>query len=62
MARNAELERQLIASNECDAVAWNESAQNRRWEDCREKIAVVEQGLAVLGKAAGFNPKARLDG
>lgn len=62
MVRNAELERQLDASGECDAVAWEESAQNRRWEDIREKLAVVEQGLSVLAKAAGFNPKASLNG
>lgn len=62
MARNAELERQLATTNQCDAAAWEKSAQSRRWEDCREKIAAVEQSLAVLVKAAGFNPKAKLDG
>lgn len=62
MARNAELERQLIASNECDSLAWEESAQNRRWGEVLERLALVEKDLAVLVKAAAFNPKGKLDG
>lgn len=60
MARNAELERQLIANGDCDAVAWDESAQNQKWDSVEEAVAAVRKDLATLSKAAGFNPKAPL--
>lgn len=60
MARNAELERQLIASGDCDAVAWEESAQNKRWASVNEDVATIQKNLTVLVRAAGFNPRAPL--
>lgn len=60
MARNAQLERDLIATGECDAAAYDESAENRRFEAIAQRLANVERDLGVLVKVAGFNPKAPL--
>lgn len=62
MTRNAELERQLVVSGECDAIAYEDSAENRRWVRINEAVQQVQKDLAVLVKVAGFNPKGRLDG
>lgn len=62
MTRNAELERQLATTNSCDAVAYEESAENRRWEGIREAVEQIQKDLNILVKVAGFNPKGPING
>lgn len=59
MARNAEMERNLIASGgeEAGASLWDGSPQARQFRKIIEEGREAEQRLKVLGKAAGFNPK-----
>lgn len=59
MARNAELERQLIANDECSVLAWENSAQARKLDAALEDAERVVKDCKLLAQAAGFNPKAR---
>lgn len=60
MARNAQLERELHASGECDATAYLPSAEGMRWTQTLKTAQAAEKNLAILAMAAGFNPKAPL--
>lgn len=62
MARNAQLERELLATGECDAPAYEQSAEGRRFTALKESIQEVERQLGILARAAGFNPKSPLNG
>jgi hypothetical protein len=57
MARNAEMERQLHATGECDAQAWPASAQGRQYDLIRARLDKNRKLLALLRRAAGFNPR-----
>lgn len=57
MARNAELERQLYVSDECDASTWPTSAQGRQYAIIRERVEKNRRILALLRQAAAFNPR-----
>jgi hypothetical protein len=58
MARNAELER----AEDMDAAAreWPESLQGKRLAEIKATSERFERQLALLARAASFNPKARL--
>lgn len=60
MARNAQMERDLALTGECDAPGYDESAEGRRFADVRKLATDAEKNLAVLARAARFNPKAPL--
>jgi len=62
MARNAQLERELHETGECDAVAYDESAQGRAFAAIKADIEESQRRLGVLAKAAGYNPKTPLSG
>lgn len=62
MARNAQLERELLASGECDAVAYDSSAEGLRFDRVKADLAEVERSLGILARAAGYNPKTPLTG
>lgn len=57
MARNAEMERNLMASAEAGASEWDDSLYGKRWNALKEALRRVEKELGTLGKAAAFNPK-----
>lgn len=57
MARNAQMERDLYATGECDAPAYDESAEGRRFTDIREAIEECERKLKPLARAVSYNPK-----
>lgn len=57
MARNAELERQLYATNACDASGWDESPQGKQYAKQDAALANVQKSLHLLRKAAAFNPR-----
>lgn len=57
MARNAEMERQLFATGECDAAAFEGSAQARRIDEVAELAELAERSLQGVAKAAGYNPR-----
>jgi hypothetical protein len=58
MARNAELERNLMTTPEdARAEEWEDSLQARRLAQVHKASKQVERALGVLGKAAGYNPK-----
>lgn len=60
MARNAELERQLALTDECDAAAFEGGAEAKRYDALIANAEASEKALTVLSKAARFNPKAPL--
>lgn len=60
MARNAQMERDLAATGECDAPGYDESPEGKRFAAAREAATALEKNLAVLARAARFNPKAPL--
>ena len=53
MARNAELERQETP----DAVAWDDSAEGKRWTNVEQLLAAVQADLTILRRVASYNPK-----
>lgn len=57
MARNAQMERDLMATGECDAPAFDSSAEGVRYDQVRESAEHAAKNLRVLAVAAGFNPK-----
>lgn len=57
MARNAEMERQLQATGECSAEAWQEGPQGRRFATIQQNAEDAVKALTVLAQAAGYNPK-----
>lgn len=57
MALNAELERQLQATEECHVAAFEASAQARRIDAAREQAEAMEKSLNALAVAAGYNPR-----
>lgn len=57
MARNAELERQLQASGECDPSEWEDHIQRKRMRAIQEAAEDAERTLNVLSRAAGYNPR-----
>lgn len=60
MARNAQLERELLTTGECDAPAYENSAEARKFDTVRSDLENAEERLRVLAKAVAFNPKAPL--
>lgn len=60
MARNAQLERNLIETpHDARAPEWDESPQGKRFVELAKTAETIQKNLKVLGKAAAFNPKAR---
>lgn len=57
MARNAEMERDLTRTGECDAPAFDASAQGKKYASASEAVSEVEKALSVLVLAAGYDPK-----
>ena len=62
MARNAQAERELHASGTCDMAAYDSSAEGRRFDVAINDAEKVEKSMRVLALAAGFDPKAPLNG
>ena len=58
MARNAQLERELAMTGECDAVAYDESAEGRRFDSIKEAIEECQRKLKPLAAAVRFDPRA----
>lgn len=57
MVRNAEMERNLIATDEADAAGFDESLQGQRWQEARDRLLGFRNDLAILRRVAAFNPK-----
>jgi hypothetical protein len=57
MARNAELERQMVDGDEPDAISWPASPQGRKFERIKLDLARMSTELSVLERAAGYDPK-----
>jgi hypothetical protein len=57
MVRNAELERQLATSGECDAKSFPESPQGRKMAKLAADADAAVKALDVLAVAAGYDPK-----
>ena len=60
MARNAQAERDLIRTGDCDMAAWDETEEGRRYAAIIESAEAIQAKLKVLTLTAGFNPKAPL--
>lgn len=61
MVRNADLERSLAAGIPLEEIApgWPESPQGRILAQMDEELAATQKRLAMLARAAAYNPKAR---
>lgn len=57
MARNAEMERELMRGEEPRPLTWEEGPHGRRFQQVKDDIDTAISQLGVLRKAAGFNPK-----
>lgn len=60
MLRNAELDRQLILTGDCDAPGFDDTPQGRKFEGVRVKVQEIESELSTLTKVAAFNPRRRI--
>jgi hypothetical protein len=61
MARNAAMERDLIARSTPDPDGYDAGPEGRQWVDIRGDLAAMATRLAILTRAAGFNPKRPLN-
>lgn len=59
MSRNAQMERDLMLTGACDAPAYDESAEGRRFDSIREAIQECERKLKPLAQAVSYNPRAK---
>lgn len=57
MARNAEMERQIIKDGEPNAAAWDDMTQAKNLKALTKLAQESEKRLTLIAKAAGFNPK-----
>lgn len=57
MARNAQMERNLIEDDDAKAAEWDTSIHGKRFANLIEQARDIERQLGILGKAAAFNPK-----
>lgn len=57
VSRNAQLERELLVSDECDAHAYDESAEGRRFATLKAEAENIEARLKPLVRSVGYNPK-----
>jgi hypothetical protein len=57
MARNSEMERNLMESDDAQALDWEASPQGKRYAALTESVRLVEGQLKLLGRAASYNPK-----
>jgi hypothetical protein len=62
MARNAEMERQILATGEPDAAAFEQGPHGRKFEAAIQALTEVITDMHLETRAAGFNPKGKLDG
>lgn len=60
MARNAQLERELLTTGECDAPGYEDSPEARTFDALSESVAEVERKLGLLARSVAFNPRAPL--
>jgi len=57
MVRNAELERQLATTGDCDATGFPESPQGRKLAKLQADADDALKALDILVRAAGYDPK-----
>lgn len=57
MARNAEMERNLMAGDDAKALEWEDGPQGKRYMALIEQTRKIENNVKLLARAASFNPK-----
>jgi hypothetical protein len=57
MARLAQMQRELVESNECDGQAFKDSAQGKRIVSMQSDIQKLERKLMLLEQAVTFDPE-----
>lgn len=60
MARNAEMEREILRGEDPDAAGFDVSAQGRKYDALVESLETIEEQLRLLARVAGFNPRTPL--
>lgn len=60
MARNAQMERDLVRTGECDAPGFDSTAEGRRYATIKAEAADISKALRFLAKTAAYDPKAPL--
>lgn len=61
LARNAQLERELMRGDDPDAFGWAESTEGKKWSELETALAAAVRQAGLLGQVAAFNPKGGLD-
>lgn len=59
MARNAYMERNLLAGNDPDAAGWEATTEAQHWKLRAEAARDLSKRLGYLAMSAGFDPKAK---
>lgn len=57
MARNAEMERNLVDSDDPKASEWETSPQGERFKSMAGQVTDMRNTLNILQRAVAFNPK-----
>lgn len=59
MARNAEMERALMATGECSiaAATWPETGQALKLRHVQELAERIEREMTIVARAAAYNPR-----
>jgi hypothetical protein len=57
MARNAEMERNLLESDDAKAAGWEDSLQGRHFATLIADAQLAQRRLQMLAKATAFNPR-----
>jgi hypothetical protein len=62
MARNAEMTRRIDLGQEPEGDRWPEMAMGRQWAKLADEVEFIGRRLSLMKRAAGFNPKAPING
>jgi hypothetical protein len=60
MVRNADLERQLALDGECSVEDFEDGVHAKQLKELAAQADKMSVALATLGRAAAYNPKARI--
>lgn len=61
MARNAQAERDLLTTGECDMPGYEDTAEARRFDSLLDRVSGVQKDLQILSRAVSFNPRRPLN-
>lgn len=57
MARNAEMERNMLNGEAAGVARWDDSAQGKQWAQIESELSGLIKRAQTLQRAAGFDPR-----